>query len=501
MEPLARSDTAAPEMTAEDAARLAALLGGFGTARVLCIGDVMLDHYVYGEVERISPEAPIPVLHVARETRYPGGAGNVVRNLAALGARCCFLSLVGADDAGRELKRLTGESEQVEAHLLVERGRTTTVKTRYIAGTQQMLRADRETITPIGAAREDLLRLVDQAVTEYPVMVVSDYAKGVLGDGVATAIIARARAAGRTVIVDPKGRNYGRYRGATLVKPNRRELADASGLPVGTPDEIVAAARRLIVEAEVEALLVSLSQDGMMLVEADGAVHVLPAQAREVFDVSGAGDTVVATLATAIAAGASLADAARLANLAAGIVVAKVGTAVTYAAELADALGDIEHGSGPKALPLPLAIDRIEAWRRQGLRIGFTNGCFDLLHPGHVSLLAQARAACDRLVVGLNSDASVRRLKGDSRPVQSEASRAAVLGSLASVDLVVVFEEDTPINLLEAIRPDVLVKGADYTVATVVGADLVQSYGGRILLAELSPGHSTTATIARMGRK
>jgi D-beta-D-heptose 7-phosphate kinase/D-beta-D-heptose 1-phosphate adenosyltransferase len=501
MEPLAGRDTAAPEMTAEDAARLAALLGGFEAARVLCIGDVMLDHYVYGEVERISPEAPIPVLHVTREVRYPGGAGNVVRNLAALGARCCFLSLVGADDAGRELKWLTGESEQVEAHLLVERGRTTTVKTRYIAGTQQMLRADRETITPIGAAREDLLRLVDQAVTEYPVIVVSDYAKGVLGDGVATAIIARARAAGRTVIVDPKGRNYGRYRGATLVKPNRRELAEASGLPVGTPDEIVAAARRLIADAEVEALLVSLSQDGMMLVEADGAVHVLPAQAREVFDVSGAGDTAVAALATAIAAGASLADAARLANLAAGIVVAKVGTAVTYAAELADALGGIEHGSGPKPLPLPLAVDRIEAWRRQGLEIGFTNGCFDLLHPGHVSLLAQARAACDRLVVGLNSDASVRRLKGDSRPVQSEASRAAVLGSLASVDLVVVFEEDTPMNLLEAIRPDVLVKGADYTVETVVGADLVQSYGGRILLAELSPGHSTTATIARMNSK
>jgi D-beta-D-heptose 7-phosphate kinase/D-beta-D-heptose 1-phosphate adenosyltransferase len=209
----------------------------------------------------------------------------------------------------------------------------------------------------------------------------------------------------------------------------------------------------------------------------------------------------VATLATALASGVALVDAARLANLAAGIVVAKVGTAVAYAAEIAETLAEAEHGSGAKAVPLDVALDRVVAWRRQGLKVGFTNGCFDLLHPGHVSLLGQARAACDRLVVGLNSDESVRRLKGKDRPVQSETARAQVLGSLATVDLVLVFEEDTPLRLIEAIRPDVLVKGADYTVATVVGADIVQSYGGRILLAELSPGHSTTATIAKLGKR
>jgi D-beta-D-heptose 7-phosphate kinase/D-beta-D-heptose 1-phosphate adenosyltransferase len=490
------------ETETTDAARLAEAIAGFASARVLCIGDVMLDHYVYGEVERISPEAPIPVLHVARETRCLGGAGNVVRNLSALGAESCFVSLVGADDPGREIKRLTGESDSVEAHLLVERDRLTTMKTRYIAGTQQMLRADRETVAPIGAAaREDLLRLVDQVLADRAVVIVSDYAKGVLADGVAAEVIARARAAGRIVIVDPKGRDYTRYRGATLVKPNRRELADATGLPVRSEAEIVAAARRLIETCAFEAVLVSLSQDGMLLVEATGPVHALPAQAREVFDVSGAGDTVVATLATALASGVALVDAARLANLAAGIVVAKVGTAVAYAAEIAETLAEAEHGSGAKAVPLDVALDRVVAWRRQGLKVGFTNGCFDLLHPGHVSLLGQARAACDRLVVGLNSDESVRRLKGKDRPVQSETARAQVLGSLATVDLVLVFEEDTPLRLIEAIRPDVLVKGADYTVATVVGADIVQSYGGRILLAELSPGHSTTATIAKLGKR
>jgi len=482
------------------AARLAASVARFPSARILCIGDVMLDHYVYGEVERISPEAPIPVLHVGRETRYLGGAGNVVRNLAALGAECCFLSVVGGDDAGREVKRLSGESERVEAHLLVERDRVTTVKTRYIAGTQQMLRADRETASPIGeAAREDLLRLVDQVLADCSVVIVSDYAKGVLADGIAAEVIARARAAGRSVVVDPKGRDYARYRGATVIKPNRRELADATLMPVGDEAEIVAAARRLIERCGVEAVLVSLSQDGMLLVEISGAVRALPAAAREVFDVSGAGDTVVATLATALAVGVPLVDASRLANLAAGIVVGKVGTAVAYATEITEALAEAEHGSRSKAVPIESALDRVAAWRRQGLAVGFTNGCFDLLHPGHVSLLAQARAACDRLVVGLNSDDSVRRLKGKGRPVQGETSRAAVLASLATVDLVTVFDEDTPIRLIEALRPDVLVKGADYTVATVVGADIVQSYGGRVLLADLAPGHSTTATIARLG--
>ncbi|HEX3498582.1 MAG TPA: D-glycero-beta-D-manno-heptose-7-phosphate kinase [Stellaceae bacterium] len=470
-------------------------------ARILCLGDVMLDHYVYGQVERVSPEAPIPILRVERETRTPGGAGNVLRNLQALGAQTCFVSVIGNDPAGRELNRLIAEPGNVEAHMLVETGRVTTLKTRYIAANQQMLRADRESVAPLGPyVRADFLRLIEHAIGEHDVIIISDYAKGVIGEGIAATIIAAARAAGKPVVVDPKGTDYSAYRGASVLKPNRRELALATRMPVGTQAEIVAAARALIAQGNFGAVLVSLGEDGMILVGAAGTVHPLAAAAREVFDVSGAGDTVIATLAAGLAGGLSLIEAAWLANLAAGIVVGKIGTAVTHASELREALADAEHGHN-KTRPLDLALEQVERWRARRLTIGFTNGCFDILHPGHVALLAQARAACDRLIVGLNSDASIARLKGPDRPVQDEAARAAVLASNTSVDLVVVFAEDTPLTLIEAIRPDILVKGADYRVEEVVGAEFVQSYGGQVILADLIAGHSTTATIKKIGTR
>jgi D-beta-D-heptose 7-phosphate kinase/D-beta-D-heptose 1-phosphate adenosyltransferase len=482
-------------------ADLIPLVEALGQSRVLCVGDVMLDHYVYGRVERVSPEAPIPVLRVEREQRTLGGAGNVLRNLHALGVQPCFVSVTGSDPAGRDIGRLVAGLGATEAHVLSERGRTTTVKTRYIAGTQQMLRSDREQVAPLqGTVRDDFLSMVQQVLAHHQVTIVSDYAKGVLVDGIAAEIITAARAAGHIVVVDPKSTDYGVYRGATLVKPNRRELGEATKLAVGNEGEVVTAAHSLIDKHDFAAVLVSLSQDGMMLVEASGATHKLGAEAREVYDVSGAGDTVVAVLAAALGAGASFHDATRLANVAAGIVVGKVGTAVVHANELAEILVDRDALATRKVLPLTLALDHIARWRRNGLKIGFTNGCFDLLHPGHVGLLNQARAACDRLVVGLNTDASVARLKGPSRPVQSEQARAAVLASLAAVDLVVLFDDETPRALISEIRPEVLVKGADYRLDQVVGADIVQSYGGRILLAELLPGFSTTATIARLAR-
>jgi len=470
-------------------------------ARVLCVGDVMLDHYVYGRVERVSPEAPIPVLRVEREQYTLGGAGNVLRNLHALGAEACFISVTGNDTAGRDISRLIAGLGGCEAHVLSERERVTTLKTRYIAGTQQMLRADREQGAPLaGALREDFLRMVKQVLAHYRVTILSDYAKGVLADGVAAEVIAAARAAGHFVVVDPKGSDYAAYRGATLIKPNRRELGLATMRPVGTAAEVVAAAQALIAAHGFAAVLVSLSQDGMILIEATGETHSLGAEAREVYDVSGAGDTAVAVAAASLGAGASFAQAARLANVAAGLVGGKVGTAVGHANELIEALVDRDVLATRKVLPLPLALDHVARWRRNGLRIGFTNGCFDLLHPGHVALLEQARSHCDRLVVGLNNDASVARLKGAGRPVQNEEARAAVLSSLASVDLVVLFGEDTPVHLIGEIKPDLLVKGADYRRDEVVGADIVEAYGGKVLLAELVPGHSTTATIARLAR-
>ena len=469
------------------------------SARVLCIGDVMLDHYVYGQVERVSPEAPIPVLWIEREMKTLGGAGNVLRNLQALGAASSFISVVGNDEAGREVGRLVEAQDGTEAHVLVQPQRTTTVKTRYVAANQQLLRADRESSTPLDPyIREDLLRLARELVTDHSVVIISDYAKGVLTEGVALEIIRAAREAGARVIVDPKGGDHIRYRGADLLKPNRRELAHATGMPVATDDEIVAASRALIERCGFNAVLASLGAEGMVLVGADGTVHLQRAEVREVYDVSGAGDTVVATVGTALAAGMTLTDAARLANAAAGVAVGKIGTAVVYASELIASLSGRDLHAADKVVPRSHALDLVVRWRRHGLKIGFTNGCFDLLHPGHVALLGQAKAACDRLVVGLNSDASTARIKGPRRPIQSESERAAVLASLAAVDLIVIFEEDTPIELIREIRPQLLVKGADYRLDEVVGADLVKSAGGEILLADVMPGYSTTATIARL---
>jgi len=477
------------------------LIGRLEGGRVLCIGDVMLDRFVYGDVDRISPEAPIPVLRVRREEAMLGGAGNVVRNLVALGGKPHFLAVVGDDFAGREITRLIGEHETVDPMMVVEPDRQTTIKTRFIGGTQQLLRADHETQSMLtSASRDRLLAEARSLIAEAGVVILSDYGKGVLASGLAQGVIAAARAAGKPTIVDPKGTDYTVYRGATLVTPNRKELHEATGRPVGTDQEIVDAARQLIELCGIEQVLATRSQDGMSLVSATEAVH-LKAEAREVFDVSGAGDTVVATLAAALTAGAGLADAARLANIAAGIVVGKIGTAVAYADDLIAALHHSEVAAAEhKFASRHAALEQVARWRHLGRKIGFTNGCFDLLHPGHVSLLDQAKAQCDKLVVGLNSDASVKRLKGESRPVQTETSRATVLASLAAVDLVVIFEEDTPLELIKLLKPDVLVKGADYRIDQVVGGDVVMGYGGRVFLADLQAGHSTTATIARMAK-
>ena len=485
-----------------DRSALLDLIEAVRGTRVLCVGDVMLDRFVYGNVERISPEAPIPVLRIDRETAMLGGAGNVVRNLVALGARVRFVAAVGDDGAGGEVAALLEEHDAVSATLIAEPARRTSIKTRYLAGAQQMMRADSETTAPVGAAAKgDILDAVARLLADCAVVMLSDYGKGVLPPDVVAAVIALARDAGKPVIVDPKGTDYTVYRGAGVLTPNLRELGEATRLPVRDADEIVAAARALIADCGIDAVLVTRSRDGMTLVEAGGEPVHLETEARDVFDVSGAGDTVAATLAAALGVDAGLPAAAALANVAAGIVVGKVGTAAAYTADVVAALRHQDRSTAEaKVVDREPALDRVDAWRRKGLRVGFTNGCFDFLHPGHVSLLAQAREACDCLVVGLNSDSSVRRLKGPDRPVQSEVARATVLASLATVDMVVIFGEDTPLEVIEALRPDVLVKGADYALDQVVGAEFVQSYGGSVLLADLAPGHSTTATIARIAK-
>lgn len=479
--------------------RLIARLERAGAVRVLCLGDVMLDRFVQGTVERISPEAPIPVLRVAHETTMPGGVGNVARNVRALGAQVRCIGAAGKDSAADMLEAAFA-ADGADLTLIRLADRPTTVKTRFVAGSQHLLRADQERAAPLDAAGEDqVLAAFRIALASADVALLSDYAKGVLTDRVVREAIAAAHAAGVPVLVDPKSRDFARYAGATLLTPNLKELRQATDLPCRGDDDTAAAARLARDRAGVSALLVTRSEKGMTLLDGEDRPHHLPAEAREVFDVSGAGDTVLATLAVMLAAGATLTEAAGIANAAAGLVVGKVGTAVVHPQDLlavVQAHGEVRAGT--KVLLAAQAEERARQWRARGLTVGFTNGCFDLLHPGHISLLRQARAACDRLVVGLNTDASVQRLKGPARPVQAEQARSIVLASLESVDAVVLFDEDTPLRLIEALRPDVLVKGADYTVETVVGSAVVQSYGGRVLLARLEDGFSTTRTISRL---
>jgi len=482
-----------------DTPSLVPLVEQLAEARVLCIGDVILDRFITGEVERISPEAPIPVLRIAKETTMLGGAGNVLRNITTLGGQVHFISVLGDDDAGKNVTAMVGEHAGAGSNLLRDPARETAIKTRFLAGNQQMLRADKETLLDISDALADqMLEIVERELSSCGAMMLSDYGKGVLTNNVLERLIDTCEKAGVPVVVDPKGTEYSCYKGATLVTPNRKELEQATGLPTHTNEEVVAAARHLIDTTGVKAVLATRSADGMSLVTADHVDH-LPAEAREVFDVSGAGDTVAATISAALSIGADMKDAAALANTAAGIVVGKFGTATVYMAEL---IGSLHHQSVSEAEAKVRTdqetAERVAIWRRQGLKVGFTNGCFDLLHPGHLALLNQAKEACDRLIVGLNTDASVKRLKGPSRPLQSETARAQVLASLAGVDAVVLFDDETPLRLIEMLLPDVLVKGADYTEDTVVGADVVKQNGGRIVLAKLADGFSTTATVDRM---
>lgn len=478
----------------------AAIVERLTGAKIVVVGDIMLDRFVEGLVERISPEAPIPVFSVQHETSMLGGAGNVLRNLAALGGEVYLAATVGADEAGLEIRDLISKESQSTLGLHEVPGRRTGIKTRYIAAGQQMMRADWETVEEIpDDVADQIVAAVVRQLENAGALLLSDYGKGVLTTSLVECLIGLARDADRPVVVDPKGADYKRYTGASVVTPNRQELSAATGLPTGDDEAVIAASKKLIASNGIGAVLATRSEQGMTLVDGKSVNHY-PARARGVYDVSGAGDTSVAAVAAAIAAGMTLGEAAQFANTAAGVVVGKVGTAVARPEEILAASyeGD-RYNAEVKILPVVAVMERVAAWRRRGLRVGFTNGCFDLLHPGHVSLIGQARRSCDCLVVGLNSDASVTRLKGDGRPVQNEASRAAVLASLADVNAVVVFDEDTPRNLISALKPDVLVKGADYTLGQVVGADDVHSWGGEVVLAELLEGHSTTATLRRLG--
>jgi D-beta-D-heptose 7-phosphate kinase/D-beta-D-heptose 1-phosphate adenosyltransferase len=468
---------------------------------VLCVGDLMLDDFVYGEVSRISPEAATPVLAVSRSELMIGGAGNVARNLASLGVKCLFVGVVGNDATGHALKASLADERTIEPHLVVDAKRPTTRKVRFVSEkhSTHLLRADWEIGAPIDAATEAaIVEAVGRLLPRAGAVVLSDYAKGTLTPKVVRAILDAAAKAKTPVVVDPKGLDYSIYKGATLITPNQKELSEATHRNAVTDADVADAASALRIATGAGAVLVTRSEAGMTLAVEGSTVHVT-AYPVKVRDVSGAGDTVVATLAAMLAIKADFEAAMRAANAAAAVVVGKRGTAAVTPAELRARILPAASLAAEEKIVFDWSLldERLNEWRKQDLRIGFTNGCFDLLHPGHIKVLTGARSACDRLVVGLNSDASVKRLKGDGRPVQNVHARAEILAALEAVDLVVVFDDDTPKRLIELVRPKVLVKGGDYRREQVVGHEIVEAQGGEVILIEPVPGYSTTATVER----
>lgn len=465
--------------------------------RLLVVGDLMLDKYVWGEVGRISPEAPVPVVRGIHQEDKPGGAANVAMNLAHLGAQTLLAGFTGGDE-NEHLLAACLHANGITPNFIHSEGFPTITKTRILGGRQQMLRLDLERT---GArSTSDYARLIETSLALLPgvhALVISDYAKGAITPEVCHSLISAARRQGIPVLVDPKGADYSQYSGATTICPNLGELAGALRVDSDNLDALLSAAESLVQSLDIEFLTATLSEKGIALVQ-PGNRLIAPAQARQVFDVSGAGDTVIAVLALCLASGLRPETAVELANLAAGIVVAKLGTVPVEKHELLSALNpQIALNAEGRVLDSDELLQRVALWKASGERVVFTNGCFDLLHVGHITVLEQARRCGDRLIVAINSDASVSCLKGPSRPIVSQRERARVLAALAAVDAVVIFDDPTPLALVVALKPDVLVKGGDYNVDSVVGAQEVLSWGGEVKIVPLVEGFSTTRLIEK----
>ena len=486
--------------------RVRALLAGMQGAPVLVLGDLMLDVYLRGRVDRISPEGPVPIVAVEERGLRLGGAANVAWNVQRLGGEPRLVGLIGDDAQGAELRSLLEEAGIETDGLVKDPARPTSVKTRVLGGGQQICRYDTESReTAAGVVLSLLTGMALEALAGAKAVLLSDYGKGVMADGLVTAIIHEANALGIPVVVDPKEGHFAAYRGADLMTPNKAEAAGSFGIPIRDEADLERVGAGLMERTGVRALMITLGEKGIALFESSRASRRFPARARQVFDVTGAGDTVVSVLALALAAGGDLAEGAELANRAAGIVVAQVGTAAVDPAALLRAcmeglLGEAGEREG-RVMSLAEAARWAKAARAEGKRVVFTNGCFDILHFGHYALLSEAARQGDLLVVGLNSDDSVGRLKGPSRPVNRQEERAGLLAHFRSVDAVVIFEQDDPLALIESLRPDVLVKGDEYEEAQIVGAAEVKSWGGRVHRFPMQQGYSTTLLLQKQGRE
>ena len=472
----------------------------FGKSKqhALVVGDVMLDRYLIGSVGRISPEAPVPIVLLNAQNERAGGAANVAANLALLGIKTQLIGCLGDDNEGKSLAKLIVENG-IENNCFTSKNRPTIAKTRVLSGHQQMMRLDQESNAVFAKEENDALQAnIHAAIEASPkIVILSDYAKGLLSLDICQSIINTCKAKNIPVLVDPKGADYSKYVGATALTPNKKETAEACNTNINDVD-LIAKASALKDCVKLQFLAVTRGEDGITLI--DDATHHLPASAKQVFDVSGAGDTVIATLAAGLMYGLTALEALTVANLAAGVVVGKVGTVPITQADLVEAL-QAEQGSeqAHKICDLAQLMVKVDTWKKQNQKIVFTNGCFDLLHAGHVIYLEAAKKRGDKLVLGLNTDRSVSAIKGSSRPVVHENDRARVLAALESVDAVILFDEDTPLNLITSIKPNVIAKGSDYSASQVVGGIEVQSWGGEIALIDLVEGRSTSNIIKKMG--
>ena len=457
---------------------------------ILVVGDLMLDHYIWGSCDRISPEAPVQVVKIAKETHRLGGAGNVVQNLLALGAKVSVASVVGDDEVGLRIKNMLSELGAGSELILSEKGRESSIKSRVMASHQQVVRIDKESAVRINLESE-LVQKVTENLKNFSVVLLSDYGKGVLSDKVCQDIINECVRLGIPVLIDPKGDNYSKYKNATLLTPNRKEASEATGIAIKNTDDLRAAIMKLKNELNLKYSIVTLSEEGIALF--DKELEIFPAEAKEVFDVTGAGDTVLATLGYMLASKKDIKEAIKMANLAAAVVVAKIGSATANFGEIEELLRSRANAEFEHKIKSAEQVAEILSQRGEKKAV-FTNGCFDILHAGHTRYLAKARDFGDILIVGLNSDASVRRLKGESRPINSQLDRACVLSGLRFVDYVVIFDEDTPLELIKKLRPDILVKGADYEGKEVVGSDIVKD----VRLVEFVDGKSTSAIVKRI---
>jgi D-beta-D-heptose 7-phosphate kinase / D-beta-D-heptose 1-phosphate adenosyltransferase len=482
-----------------DRKSIESLFSHIGRLKCLVIGDLMLDEYLWGKTDRISPEAPVQVVDVVREEMRLGGAGNVANNLVALGAQVSVCSVIGQDQNGQTLlSAFRDRNIDVEA-ILLDPQRHTSKKTRVVASNQQIVRIDRESRDVLSADFEQQVCLwIIENIFQFNVILLSDYLKGVLTNKVIETVVSTAMRYGIPVLVDPKGSDYSRYKGTTILTPNRKEAEAASGVAIVDKESLAKAASIILEKAGLKYLLITRSEEGMSLFSLDKEPVHIPTVAREVFDVSGAGDTVLASIAIGIAAGMEITEAAGLANIAAGIAVSKLGTSIVTPNEIINAVALTHSDSDSKIKNRDVLAAIVETEKAKGKTIVFTNGCFDLLHAGHVKYLQKARCLGDMLILGLNSDTSVRRLKGESRPLIGEDERAHILAALNCIDYVVIFDGDTPLEIITQLKPHILVKGGDYAAEDVVGKDVVESYGGRVELVTFVDGKSTTNIIERI---